>query len=61
MNAAHPAGAVGAGLGAGIDVSAKSNEDKGLATVVFTALGALLGALIGRHAVIIHGGVIYRR
>jgi len=27
----------------------------------FTALGALLGALIGRRDVIIHGGVIYRR
>jgi hypothetical protein len=54
-------GAAGAGLGAAIDLSAKSNEDKGLATVVFTVLGALLGALIGRHAVIVHGGLIYRR
>jgi hypothetical protein len=54
-------GAVGAGIGAGIDLSAKSNEDKGLATAVFTVLGGVLGALIGRHAVIVHGGVIYRR
>src|SRR3569833_1748074 len=54
-------GAEGAGIGGGIDLAAKSDEDKGLATAVFTVLGALLGALIGRHAVIVHGGVIYRR
>ena len=54
-------GAVGAGIGGGIDLAAKSDEDKGLATAVFTLLGAVLGALIGRHAVIIRGGAIYRR
>jgi len=51
--------AVGAGLGAGIDAAARSNEDQGLATVVFTLLGALLGWAIGRHTTLIKGERIY--
>ena len=51
--------AVGGGVGAGIDASAKSSEEQGLATVAFVVLGGVLGALIGRHAVIIKGEKIY--
>ncbi len=52
--------AVGAGIGLAIDLSAKSNEDRGLATSVFTLLGGALGAGIGRHMTIVKGKVIYR-
>jgi hypothetical protein len=51
--------AAGAGLGAAIDAAARSNEDQGLATVVFTFLGALLGWAIGKHTNIIKGERIY--
>jgi len=51
--------AVGAGIGIGIDASARSNEDQGLATAVFTFLGALLGWAIGRHTTLIKGERIY--
>jgi hypothetical protein len=51
--------AVGAGLGAGIDAAARSNEDRGLATALFTLLGGALGWAIGRHSTLIKGERIY--
>lgn len=50
---------VGAGLGAGIDAAARSNEDRGLATALFTVLGGALGWAIGRHSTLIKGERIY--
>lgn len=51
--------AAGAGIGLAIDLSARSNEDRGLATAVFTLLGAALGAGIGRHVTIFKGKIVY--
>ena len=55
--------AIGAGAGAGvglvIDLSARSNEDKGLATGLLALLGALLGWAVGRHTTVVKGETIY--
>ena len=51
--------AAGAGIGLAIDLSARSNEDRGLATAVFTLLGALLGWAVGRHTTVVKGERIY--
>jgi hypothetical protein len=52
-------GGVGAGIGIAVDSSARSNEDQGLATAVFTLLGAVLGWMIARHTSLIKGERIY--
>jgi hypothetical protein len=52
-------GGVGAGIGIAVDSAARSNEDRGLATAVFTFFGAVLGALIARHTSLIKGETIY--
>jgi len=51
--------ATGVGIGLAIDSSTRSNEDKGLATALFTIFGGLLGWGIGRHAVIVKGERVY--
>jgi hypothetical protein len=50
---------VGAGIGIAVDSAARSNEDQGLATAVFTLLGAVLGWMIARHTFLIKGETIY--
>ena len=52
-------GGVGAGIGIAVDSAARSKEDKGLATAVFTLLGAVLGWMIARHTSLIKGEKIY--
>lgn len=48
---------ISAAAGVGLDLSAYSKE--GLPSIAFAALGSVLGALIGRHAVIMKGKQIY--
>jgi hypothetical protein len=50
---------IGAAAGAGLGLGARSNEDRGLAAIAFAVLGGAMGALIGRHAVIVKGEKIY--
>jgi hypothetical protein len=50
---------VGAGIGIAVDSAARSNEDRGLATAVFTLLGVVLGWMIARHTSLIKGETIY--
>ncbi|MGE5489353.1 MAG: hypothetical protein ACM3ZB_16175 [bacterium] len=50
---------VGTGIGLAIDFSARSNEDRGLATVLFALLGSLFGWGVGRHSTLIKGDTIY--
>jgi hypothetical protein len=52
--------AAGASIGLAIDLSARSNEDKGLATAILTLLGGLLGWAVGRHTSLVKGEVVYR-
>jgi hypothetical protein len=52
-------GGVGAVIGIAVDSAARSNEDKGLATAVFTFLGAVMGGMIARHTSLIKGEKIY--
>jgi hypothetical protein len=52
-------GGVGAGIGIAVDAAARSNEDQGLATAVFTLLGAVLGWMIARHTSLVKGERIY--
>jgi hypothetical protein len=52
-------GGTGAVIGIAVDSAARSNEDKGLATAVFTLLGAVMGAMIARHTSLIKGEKIY--
>ncbi len=51
--------ATGAGIGIAIDASARSNEDRGVVTVVLLFLGGLLGWAVGRHSTIVKGEIIY--
>jgi hypothetical protein len=53
-------GGAGAGIGLAIDLSARSNEDRGLATAVFLLLGAFGGWAVGRHSALVKGETIYR-
>jgi hypothetical protein len=46
-------GGVGAAIGVSVDSAARSNEDQGLATTVFTLLGAVLGWMTTRHTPLI--------
>jgi hypothetical protein len=50
---------VGTGVGLALDLSTRSNEDRGLATGLFAFLGATLGWGIGRHVMIVKGKTIY--
>jgi hypothetical protein len=50
---------VGAGIGLAVDFSARSNEDRGLATVLFALLGSLFGWGVGRHSTLIKGDTLY--
>lgn len=52
--------AAGAGIGLAVDFKARSNEDRGLATVVFVLLGTLLGWAVGKHTTLIKGATVYR-
>jgi len=52
-------GAAGAGIGLAVDSAARTNEDRGLATAVFTLLGAVMGWMIGWHTSLIRGETIY--
>ena len=52
-------GGVGAGIGIAVDSAARSNEDKGLATILFTLLGAVMGGMIARHTSLVKGERIY--
>lgn len=49
----------GVGIGLAIDLSARSNEDRGLATVLCALLGGLFGWAIGRHSTLVKGEMIY--
>lgn len=51
--------AVGGGIGLAVDLSSRSNEDRGLATVLFALLGSLFGWGIGRHSTLVKGETIY--
>ena len=51
--------AAGVGIGLAIDLSARSNEDRGLATAVLGLLGTLLGWAVGRHSTLAKGETIY--
>jgi hypothetical protein len=56
--AAAIGGAAGAGIGAAVDASSKSNEDRGLATAVLGLLGAALGLVVSHHNPIIKGKMV---
>jgi hypothetical protein len=50
---------IGVGLGAAIDARARSNEDTGIAGVVFGLLGGALGALLAKTHPFIKSASIY--
>lgn len=52
-------GGIGAGLGAIADASARTNEDRGVATATLGLLGAAIGGAIGRSNPIVKGKKIY--
>ncbi len=51
--------AAGGGIGLAVDLSSRSNEDRGLATVLFALLGGLFGWAIGQHTTLVKGQTIY--
>jgi hypothetical protein len=50
---------VGVGMGAAIDTQSRSNEDRGIASVVFGLLGAAIGAGIAKYHPFLKGKTIY--
>jgi hypothetical protein len=52
-------GAVGAGVGVGLDATAKSHEYRGLMALLMGALGAGIGAAVALHHPFVKGKKIY--
>lgn len=50
---------IGVGLGVGLDATAKDHEARSVVSLVFGALGAGLGAAIGKTHPFLHGPLIY--
>jgi hypothetical protein len=50
---------LGAGIGAGLESTSRSNEDRGLITVILAFLGAAIGAAIAFHSPIVKGKKVY--